>query len=39
LPKLFGERSVAAGGNVMGVERQAHNDILFLAVAMAKTEE
>ncbi|KAK0613954.1 hypothetical protein B0T14DRAFT_499331 [Immersiella caudata] len=39
LPKLFGHLSAAAGGNVMGVERQAHNATLFLAVIMAKTEE
>ncbi|KAG9252672.1 uncharacterized protein F5Z01DRAFT_222314 [Emericellopsis atlantica] len=39
LPALFGQRCVEAGGNVMGVERQKDNGILFLAVVMAKTPE
>ncbi|KAK4234829.1 6-hydroxy-D-nicotine oxidase [Achaetomium macrosporum] len=39
LPTIFGQNSVAAGGNVMGVERQPHNGILFLATAMLKTPE
>lgn len=39
LPKIFAERSVAAGGNVMGIERHQHNGILFLAVAMVRTPE
>jgi hypothetical protein len=39
LPTIFGQNSVAAGGNVMGVERQPHNGILFLATAMVKTPE
>ncbi|ORY68841.1 uncharacterized protein BCR38DRAFT_424481 [Pseudomassariella vexata] len=39
LPKLFGQRVTEAGGNVMGVEHQAHDGILWLAVAMMKTPE
>ncbi|KAK4224102.1 hypothetical protein QBC38DRAFT_515700 [Podospora fimiseda] len=39
LPKRFGQNSVAAGGNVMGVERHDTNGILFLATVMAKTGE
>jgi hypothetical protein len=39
LPTVFGQNSAAAGGNVMGVERQPHNGILFLATAMVKTPE
>ncbi|WXC56403.1 hypothetical protein SNK03_002339 [Fusarium graminearum] len=39
LPTIFGERSVEAGGNVMGVERHQHNGILFLASAMVRTSE
>ncbi|KAK3367557.1 hypothetical protein B0H63DRAFT_489410 [Podospora didyma] len=39
LPTLFAENSVAAGGNVMGVEQHAHDGILFLAVVMAKTQK
>jgi hypothetical protein len=39
LPILFGQRSVEAGGNVMGVERHAHDGLLFLAVTMMKTPE
>ena len=37
LPALFGQRCAEAGGNVMGVERQKDNGVLFLAVVMAKT--
>lgn len=39
LPTTFGQNSLAAGGNVMGVERQPHNGVLFLATAMVKTPE
>ncbi|KAK3307410.1 uncharacterized protein B0T15DRAFT_492889 [Chaetomium strumarium] len=39
LPTVFGQNSIAAGGNVMGVERQPHNGILFLATAMVRTPE
>jgi len=39
LPKLFSDRSVTAGGNIMGVERQSEAGILFLAVVMMKTTE
>lgn len=39
LPKVFGQRSAEAGGNVMGVEHQTQNGILFLATIMVKTPE
>lgn len=39
LPALLGQRSVAAGGNVMGVDQQPHNGVLFLATAMVRTPE
>lgn len=39
LPKVYSEQSVKAGGNVMGVERQPHDGLLFLATAMVKTPE
>ncbi|KAK3295294.1 uncharacterized protein B0H64DRAFT_322350 [Chaetomium fimeti] len=39
LPTIMGQNSVAAGGNVMGVDRQPHNGVLFLATAMVKTPE
>ncbi|KAI0535674.1 hypothetical protein GGR58DRAFT_515197 [Xylaria digitata] len=39
LPKLFDERSAAAGGNAMGVERQSVDDLLFQAAAMVRTPE
>ena len=39
LPTLFGQRSSEAGGNVMGIERQEHNGLLWLAVAMVRTPE
>ena len=39
LPKIFGLRSTTAGGNIMGVERQKHNGLLFVAVAMVRTLE
>lgn len=39
LPKLFGQRSTEAGGNMLGVERQEHNGLLFLANSMVKTPE
>lgn len=39
LPKLFGERSAAAGGNAMGVERQRVDGLLFQASAMVRTPE
>ncbi|KAI8954529.1 hypothetical protein F4801DRAFT_587346 [Xylaria longipes] len=39
LPKLFGERSAAAGGNAMGVERQSVDGLLFQAAAMVRTPE
>jgi len=39
LSKLIGQRSAEAGGTVMGVEHQKHNDLLFTAVVMVKTAE
>ena len=36
-PKLFGQHSAAAGGNVLGIERQPHNGLLLLAVAQVRT--
>ena len=39
LPKLFGQRSTAAGGNIMGVEKQKCNGYLMLAVAQVRTRE
>ncbi|KAH6676852.1 hypothetical protein F5X68DRAFT_157267 [Plectosphaerella plurivora] len=39
LPALLAKNSVAAGGNVMGMERQKDDGIMFLAVAMVKTVE
>ncbi|KAK4196329.1 hypothetical protein QBC40DRAFT_313788 [Triangularia verruculosa] len=39
LPTVFGKNSVAAGGNVMGVERQKSNGVLLLATAMVETAE
>ncbi|KAK1750379.1 hypothetical protein QBC47DRAFT_331922 [Echria macrotheca] len=39
LPRLFAERSVAAGGNMLGIENHAHDGILLLMVAMVKKEE
>lgn len=39
LPALIGQNCAAAGGNVMGVERQTHNGVLFLATVMVKTPE
>jgi hypothetical protein len=39
LPTLFGQRSVEAGGNAMGVEKQAHDGVLFLATTMMRTPE
>jgi hypothetical protein len=39
LSKLIGQRSAEAGGNVLGVEHQKHNGLLFTAVIMVKTAE
>lgn len=39
LPKLFGQRSAEAGGNIMGVEHQAENGLLLVAAAMVRTPE
>ncbi|KAL7929298.1 hypothetical protein V8C35DRAFT_316036 [Trichoderma chlorosporum] len=38
-PQLFGQHSAAAGGNVMGVEKQPDNGLLWLAVAQVRTQE
>ncbi|KAI1131761.1 hypothetical protein F5Y10DRAFT_275322 [Nemania abortiva] len=37
LPTMYAARSVAAGGNAMGLERQSVNGLLFVAVAMVRT--
>jgi hypothetical protein len=39
LSAIFGQRTVEAGGNMLGLDRQKTNDILFLAVAMVRTPE
>lgn len=39
LPTLFAEKSVEAGGNVLGLERYKHDGILFLATALLPTRE
>lgn len=39
LPVLFGQNSLRAGGNIMGLERQCHDGVLFLATAMVRTPE
>ncbi|KUI65220.1 Bifunctional solanapyrone synthase [Cytospora mali] len=39
LPVLYGQRSEKAGGNIMGVEKQSINGLLFVAVVMVKTSE
>lgn len=38
-PRLFGERSAAAGGNMLGIDRQPGNGLLWLAVAQVRTSE
>lgn len=39
LPKIFGQQSEAAGGNIMGVENQKHDGYLMLASAQVRTKE
>lgn len=39
LPVLYGQRSEAAGGNIMGVGKQTINGLLLVAVVMVKTSE
>lgn len=39
LPTLFAEKSVEAGGNVLGLERYKHDGILFLGTALLPTRE
>ncbi len=38
-PKLLGQLSAAAGGNVLGIEQQPHNWLLWLAAAQVRTPE
>lgn len=38
-PSLFGQRSAAAGGNMLGIDRQPENGLLWLAVAQVRTAE
>lgn len=39
LPTLFAQKSIEAGGNVIGLERYKHDGILFLATALLPTKE
>ncbi|KAI1630866.1 hypothetical protein F4809DRAFT_659253 [Biscogniauxia mediterranea] len=39
LPRLYGQKSAMAGGNIMGVESQPVDGLLFVAVVMVKTPE
>jgi len=39
LPTHYGRKSAEAGGNIMGVEQQPCNGLLFVAVVMVKTPE
>ena len=39
LPKLFGQRSAEAGGNITGVQNQTEDGLLFQASAMVRTAE
>ncbi|KAJ4390925.1 hypothetical protein N0V93_004524 [Gnomoniopsis smithogilvyi] len=39
LPKVFSQHSVNAGGNVMGIERNEHDGIVFAAAVFLKTAE
>lgn len=39
LPRIYGQRSAEAGGNIMGVEEQPSDGLLFVAVAMVKTPD
>lgn len=39
LPTLFAQKSLEAGGNVIGLERYKHDGILFLATALLPTKE
>lgn len=39
LPKLFGENSRAAGGNMMGLDRAKDDGIVYMANALFRTAE
>ncbi|KAK7716377.1 hypothetical protein SLS64_003531 [Diaporthe eres] len=39
MPTLFAEKSIEAGGNVIGLDRYKHDGILFLATALFRTKE
>jgi len=39
IPKLFAEQSVAAGGNVLGLERNVHDGLLVQASVSVRTPE
>lgn len=39
LPKLFAEKSVECGGNVIGLERHKQDGILWMATALLPTKE
>ncbi|KAI1122105.1 hypothetical protein F5Y10DRAFT_254872 [Nemania abortiva] len=38
-PRLFGQVSAAAGGNMTGIERQQQNGLVWLAVAQVRTAD
>ncbi|RYP24613.1 hypothetical protein DL765_000439 [Monosporascus sp. GIB2] len=38
-PQLIGQLSAAAGGNIMGIDQQRHNGLLWLAVTQVRTPE
>ena len=38
-PQLFGQHSAAAGGNMLNIERQSDDGLLWLAVAQVRTPE
>ncbi|OQE88915.1 hypothetical protein PENNAL_c0015G11880 [Penicillium nalgiovense] len=37
LPKVYGERSASSGGNIMGVQNQRVDGLLFVAIVLLKT--
>ncbi|KAK4113194.1 FAD-binding domain-containing protein [Canariomyces notabilis] len=39
LPRVIAQRSAAAGGNMLGVEKQTANGLLLVAVGMVRTAE
>ncbi|KAI0205335.1 hypothetical protein F4808DRAFT_473377 [Astrocystis sublimbata] len=39
LPRIFGQMSTQSGGNVIGIDRQPHNGLLWLAIVRVRTPE